>query len=60
VVWRQVVRITGAGSDARLSWGSGGFTVQQFGALSLTGLTISGDVIVKSGGALHLSQVRLL
>jgi hypothetical protein len=60
VVWRQVVRITGAGSDARLSWGSGGFTVQQFGTLSLTGLTISGDVIVKSGGALHLSQVRLL
>ena len=60
MVWRQVVRITGAGSDARLSWGSGGFTVQQFGTLSLTGLTISGDVIVKSGGALHLSQVRLL
>ena len=60
MIWRQVVRITGAGSDARPSWGSGGFTVQQFGTLSLTGLTISGDVIVKSGGALHLSQVRLL
>ena len=56
----QSVRITGAGSQALPSWGSGGFTVQQFGALSLTGLTISGDVIVKSGGALHLSQVRLL
>ena len=56
----QSVRITGAGSQALPSWGSGGFTVQQFGTLSLTGLTISGDVIVKSGGALHLSQVRLL
>ena len=56
----QSVRITGAGSQALPSWGSGGFTVQQFGALSLTGLKISGDVIVKSGGALHLSQVRLL
>ena len=56
----QSVSITGAGSQALPSWGSGDFTVQQFGALSLTGLTISGDVIVKSGGALHLSQVRLL
>ena len=56
----QSVRITGAGSQALPSWGRGGFTVQQFGTLSLTGLTISGDVIVKSGGALHLSQVRLL
>jgi len=60
VLLGQSVRITGAGSQALPSWGSGGFTVQQFGTLSLTGLTISGDVIVKSGGALHLSQVRLL
>ena len=59
MVWRQVVRITGAGSDARLSWGSGGFTVQQFGTLSLTGVTVAGTITVQSGGTLHLSQVRL-
>ena len=54
MVWRQVVRITGAGSDARLSWGSGGFTVQQFGALSLTGVLLEGGLIVQSGGSLTI------
>ena len=50
----QSVRITGAGSQALPSWGSGGFTVQQFGTLSLTGVLLEGGLIVQSGGSLTI------
>ena len=50
----QSVRITGAGSQALPSWGSGGFTVQQFGTLSLTGVTVAGALTVQSGGSLTI------
>ena len=56
----QSVRITGAGSQALPSWGSGGFTVQQFGALSLTGVTVAGALTVQSGGSLSISGSTIL
>ena len=52
----QSVRITGAGSQALPSWGSGGFTVQQFGTLSLTGVLLEGGLIVQSGGSLTIGS----
>jgi hypothetical protein len=55
VLLGQSVRITGAGSQALPSWGSGGFTVQQFGTLSLTGVTVAGALTVQSGGSLSLT-----
>ncbi len=56
----QSVRITGAGSQALPSWGSGGFTVQQFGALSLTGVTFAGALMVQSGGSLSITGSTIL
>jgi hypothetical protein len=61
----QIMRIAGDpavaddGGAAAPAWGTGGFTVIERGILSLTRLTVSGDVHVLSGGTLHLSQVRL-
>ena len=60
----QIMRIAGDpavaddGGAAAPAWGTGGFTVIERGILSLTRLTVSGVITVKSGGILHLSQVR--
>jgi hypothetical protein len=44
----QDVRITGGASA--LAWGSGSFTVQQGGALSLVGVALTGALVVQGGG----------
>ena len=40
---------------AAVSWGSGGFTVQQAGALSLANVAVAGDLTVQGGGSLSVS-----
>ena len=39
------------------SWGSGGFTVRQAGALSLANVVVPGVLTVQAGGTLSLSNV---
>ena len=41
-------------SAAGASWGSGGFTVQQGGSLSLANVIVDGTVTVASGATLHM------
>ena len=40
---------------AAVSWGSGGFTVQQAGALSLANVAVGGEITVQGGGSLSVS-----
>ena len=40
---------------AAVSWGSGGFTVQQAGALSLANVAVGGEITVHGGGSLSIS-----
>ena len=40
---------------AAVSWGSGGFTVQQAGALSLANVAVAGKITVRGGGSLSVS-----
>ena len=40
---------------AAVSWGSGGFTVQQAGALSLANVAVAGQITVQGGGSLSVS-----
>ena len=42
---------------AAVSWGSGGFTVQQAGSLSLANVAVAGEITVQGGGTLSLSNV---
>ena len=57
----QDVRISGdLALGAAPSWGSGGFTVQQDGLLSLTGLALAGSLAALSEGTLHLNQVAFV
>ena len=42
---------------AAVSWGSGGFTVQQAGSLSLANMAVGGKITVQGGGTLSLSNV---
>ena len=53
----QDVRIISGADLSPPSWGSGAFTVQQGGSLSLTDMVVAGSFSVATGGALHLSQV---
>ena len=45
---------------AAVSWGSGGFTVQQGGSLSLANVTLDGQITVSAGGSLLMNSVPLL
>ena len=45
---------------AAVSWGSGGFTVQQAGSLSLANVILDGQVTVAAGGSLLMNSVTLL
>ena len=40
---------------AAVSWGSGGFTVQQAGSLSLANVAVAGEITVQGGGSLSVS-----
>jgi hypothetical protein len=57
----QDVRIIGTpGLAAAPSWGSGGFTVEERGSLSLTSVALSASAIIGvSGGALSLAQMAV-
>ena len=46
-------------SSQVLTWGRGGFTVQQGGALSVAGLALRGRLTVTGGGTLRLVDVTL-
>ena len=55
----QSVRITGEGSHASPKWGNGSFTVQQFGDLSLTNVSLDSKMVIQSGGTLSLTGVTV-
>ena len=40
---------------AAVSWGGGGFTVQQAGSLSLANVAVGGEITVQGGGSLSVS-----
>jgi hypothetical protein len=50
----QRVHINCVGSSS--SWGSGGFTVQQGGSLSLVGVSTTGSIVVQDGGSLTMNS----
>ena len=57
----QDVRISGdSGVAEPPNWGTGGFTVQERGSLSLTGVVVVGSVVVSSNGAVRLRQVSFV
>jgi hypothetical protein len=54
------VRISGdSGLAAVPSWGASGFTVRQFGSLSLSGVTLAGALTVQAGGTATISSGSL-
>jgi hypothetical protein len=46
----QDVHITGSGGSLPSNWGSGGFTVQQGGSVSLANVAVAGSITVQDGG----------
>jgi hypothetical protein len=46
----QDVQISGGGGRSAVPWGSGGFTVQQGGSLSMVGVVLVGGLTVVQGG----------
>eukprot|EP01051_Picozoa_sp_SAG22_P001635 SAG22_NODE_66_length_22936_cov_626.714279_20_plen_1767_part_00 len=56
----QNVNISGdAGLAEAPSWGMGGFTVENDGLLSLTGIVVDGAIMVHNGGSLSVTGGRL-
>eukprot|EP01047_Picozoa_sp_COSAG01_P055485 COSAG01_NODE_6183_length_3804_cov_14.985965_2_plen_671_part_00 len=47
------------GGGSQPIWGRGGFTVQQYGSLTVKNLLVQGDIIIKTGGEARLMHVPL-